>query len=50
MEGHATVPDLERTDGTAQDGGEIIEENIAETATEDDAKRCPDDEIVELRP
>ena len=48
MEGHAAVPDLDGADRLCQNRAEIVEQDIADAAAENDAGRSPDEEIVEM--
>jgi hypothetical protein len=45
---HAAVPQFENLERTGDKVRKIVEQNVPDTAAEDDPERDPDDEIVEL--
>ncbi len=48
MEGHAAFPDREDRERVLDVAGEVVEEDVAEPATEHDAGGRPNEEIVEI--
>ncbi|MCY1304586.1 hypothetical protein D9M70_543450 [compost metagenome] len=48
MERHTAVPDLNGADRIGENGAEVVEEDVADAASEYDTAGGPEQEIVEL--
>ena len=48
MERHAALPHLEDLERVLEEVRQVVEQDVADAAAEDDAERHPQDEIVEV--